>query len=165
MNIKFFLMQDLKLQHLENWINIIIRINKFSFLWVLIKITSLRAFSIFKKSSTFLSIREGDWKSNLLLKTKKINPKKFYSFWLTEVIPQWNLIISVIRVLRRRERSFSNHDNNIDEKSKICTSRTGLQINYCIKINYFFNWKTNHVSHWVTILVWQNKKNIMRMVG
>ena len=33
--------------------------------------TSLNAFSMFKKSSTFLSIRDGDWKSNLLLHVTK----------------------------------------------------------------------------------------------
>lgn len=33
--------------------------------------TSLNAFSMFKKSSTFLSIRDGDWKSNLLLHVSK----------------------------------------------------------------------------------------------
>ena len=37
--------------------------------------TSLSAFSIFKNSSTFLSMREGDWKSNLLL---QINQSQIY---------------------------------------------------------------------------------------
>lgn len=118
--------------------------------------TSLRAFSIFKKSSTFLSIREGDWKSNLLLKTKKTDQKKL--FFLTgrgHTVPLWNLIIWVIRILERTVRSLSNQDDNSYMCKIICTCRAALQI-------YNFSCERTIMSPAARSLFWSDKtKNLI----
>ena len=55
--------------------------------------TSLSAFSMFKNSSTFLSMREGDWKSNLLLQINQsqIYDNLFYAYDSMTVCSDWLL--------------------------------------------------------------------------